>query len=124
MPQYKGKYGLSSREACALYESCWRGKALSKGCGWKNFDDFVRWAAGTGYEKYARLRRVSEDKPYGPDNAFWDFPDTVNLEYPKGHPCKDCDQEDGCSVPCDIRLQYWDAGMARLRGLMEVHSNG
>lgn len=123
MPKYKGRYGLSSGEVRTLYESCWRGKDLNRGCEWKNFDAFVLWAADTGYVKHAHLRRIRVDKPYGPDNAFWDFTDTVKKEYPEGHPCKDCDQEDGCSVPCDIRLQYWDAGMAKLRGLMEVYGN-
>ena len=119
MPVYKGRYGFSSREVSTLYESIWRLKELNKGCGWKKFDDFVLWASETGYEKYAHLRRVSEDKPYGPDNAFWDFPDNVKLEYPKGHPCKGCDLEPVCSVPCDIRLKYWDDGMERLKGLMD-----
>lgn len=119
MPRYKGRYGFSSREVSTLYESVWRLKELNKGCGLKKFDDFVRWASETGYEKYAHLRRVSEDKPYGPDNAFWDFQDTVNLEYPKGHPCNGCDLEPVCSVPCDIRLKYWDDGMAQLKGLMD-----
>ena len=123
MAMYKGRYGLSSGEVRTLYETCWRGKGLNKGYGWVDFDAFARWAAATRYVKHARLRRIRTGKPYGPENAFWDFPDTVKREYPEGHPCKGCDLEPGCSVPCDIRLQYWDAGMAQLRGLMEVHGN-
>ena len=77
MPGFKGRYGFSSREVSTLHESIWRSKGLKNGCGWKKFDDFVLWASETGYEKYASLRRVRADKPYGPDNAVWDFPETV-----------------------------------------------
>ena len=63
------------------------------------FDDFVLWASETGYEKYASLRRVRADKPYGPDNAVWDFPETVKQGYPKGHPCKGCELEPVCVNP-------------------------
>lgn len=122
MPGFKGRYGFSSREVSTLYESIWRSKELKNGCGWKKFDDFVLWASETGYEKYASLRRVRADKPYGPDNAVWVFPETVKQGYPKGHPCKGCDLEPVCVNPCDMRLQYWDAGMARLRGLMDGDS--
>lgn len=123
MGRYKARYGLSARAVCTIYESNWRQKKLNLGSGWENFDDFVKWASETGYVNHARLRRVREDMPYGPDNAYWDFPHTAKKEYPDGHPCKDCEQDDDCCVPCDIRLQYWDAVMAQIRGLMEVHGN-
>ena len=30
-------------------------------------------------------------------------------------PCKDCPIQNWCRVPCQQRLLYWDAAMARLR---------
>lgn len=124
MARYKGRYGLSGGEVCTLYESCWRGKGLNNGCDFENFDVFSRWAAETGYVKYAHLRRIRTDKPYGPENAFWDFPDTGKQEYQDGHPCKDCDREDRCTTPCDIRLKYWDDSMKKIRENAEAHING
>ena len=37
----------------------------------RKFPGFYAWAIRTGYQVGDNLRRLDDDKPYGPDNCIW-----------------------------------------------------
>lgn len=38
---------------------------------WASFEEFEKWSLENGHFRGAFLRKHDQDKPYGPDNAFW-----------------------------------------------------
>lgn len=48
---------------------------------WESFQDFMLWCKGT-YSPGTTLRRIDEDKPYGPNNCKWE-PMQTSEEYKK-----------------------------------------
>lgn len=40
---------------------------------WKTFEEFEKWAYGTGFKLGARLNRKSRTGPYSPENCYWSF---------------------------------------------------
>lgn len=126
MANYKPRYGLDGRAVKSLYEYYWRrrGSAI-QGRGWRDFNDFVRWCAENGYQKYYKLRRRDASKPHGPCNSFWERNDTrqaeldkLDLQTPEENPCDTCRNAPYCESICPLRAAWWDVGMERVRRFM------
>lgn len=69
MSNFKPRHGLSKLDVERLYG---RWKVLRKdGHDFESFDAFVKWSGENGCEYHARLKKIDENRPFGPDNAYW-----------------------------------------------------
>ena len=75
---------------------------------WTTAEDFMKWAAESGYETGMHLRKHNDALPHGPDNSYWLDRGSENSrlrltiemkngsEYCKGCDKKICDNGVGC----------------------------
>lgn len=86
MPRHKITYDedlKNTPEFRALY-SKWKGlrnSQLPLGEAFEQFLTFYEWSMASGYAPGARLKRLDDSKPYGPDNCLWDHPSEYRSAY-------------------------------------------
>lgn len=69
MTHKRPRYGLEGNVIENLYGR-WKGRIYGDS-EWKTFDEFVKWASETGYQKGVHLIKKNNDFPWGPGNAVW-----------------------------------------------------
>lgn len=50
------------------------GMVRNKGCTWKTYQEFKKWALKTGYKPGCRLYRRDANNNFGPENCYWKKP--------------------------------------------------
>lgn len=91
MSYYKPRYGLTHDEVKNLAGMYYK-KNLPES-DFEDFDDFARWAAESGRQQYAQLRKRDPDKPHGPENSFWYIRPPYQKVERHDYTCKFCE---GC----------------------------
>lgn len=120
MRALKPRYGFTVSEMDKLYGYWYRLGRRRERDSWETVDQFLKWAAETGYIDGMWLVPIDSEKPLAADNAQWrrklDLqPGSTREEIPEKHPCPDCPSNKYCVHICTTRAKWWDVQMEKVR---------
>ena len=112
----KSTFTLAEREKLRGYWKRLGRRGLRDGFG--SYENFLIWSMENGYADGMRLVRKDVEKPMGPDNAKWQYPDNIINEKLNSHPCEHCPRAHYCADICTLRIKWWDVQMEKIREVL------
>lgn len=110
------RYGFTETEVTA-FQQRWN-RSIRQDSTWNNFDDFLAWAGTAGYSKGARIYKIDESKPFGPDNAYFYRGRILTVKEAAAHEkpevCRNCIEETtscalyGCAMWKEWFVKNWN----------------